>query len=169
MACIPDPEHSWPLWSITTHGLESPGPRVPFRCTTDKPHVPTQLTPRVHTAQSPAQRGGPCSFSKRGSMDSARCLRQYKECSPLNHWVPLSRAKHAERSCVLPPSDEALVTHRAPQLSCSGEAMGLFPTCFAPVLDWNNLSDLFLIFLRSRAAQERLKPDDAEEHKQACR
>lgn len=47
--------------------------------------------------------------------------------------------------------------------------MDLFPTCFSPVLDLNNVFYLFLFFLRSRAAQERLKPDVVEEHKQACR
>lgn len=47
--------------------------------------------------------------------------------------------------------------------------MSLFPTHFVPVLDWNNLFDLFLFFPGSRAAHGRLKPDDVEEPKQACR
>lgn len=47
--------------------------------------------------------------------------------------------------------------------------MSLFSTCFVSILDWNKLFDLFLLFLRSRAAQEGLKPDDVEEHEQVCR
>lgn len=57
---------------------------------------------------------------------------------------PLSRVKQAERSCALPSSDEAVADTKGrnvanvPTHSSAGKTRGLFPTCFAPFLNYNS-------------------------------
>lgn len=105
MACTPDPEDSWPLWSIATHKLKSPDPRVPSDAGTRryKSVQATAATSRVCTAGQ----GGPCSSSKRGRWGQPRASDKTSSAHPAS-WGAPSRAKHAERSRVLPSSVQAL-------------------------------------------------------------
>lgn len=104
MACTPDPEDSWPLWSIATHELKSPDPRVPSEAGTrrDKaPRLPQQLP-------GPAELGkGVPAAPARGADGASKVQARTSSAQP-DSWGGQSRAQHAERSGVLPSSAQAL-------------------------------------------------------------
>lgn len=80
--------------------------------------------------------------------------------------VPLSRAKHAERRCILPSGDEALGSRQGSSAELPGAAVASFPILLHHF--WTGTTYLTMLLLRSRAAWERLKASDVQEHKVMC-
>lgn len=114
MACTPDPEDSWPLWSIATHELKSPDPRVPSDAGTRR-----DKEPRARRARQ----GGPCSSSKSGRRGQQGASDRTSSARPDSRGDRAGQSTQREAACChLVPKLRG--THRTPRLSYAGDTVG---------------------------------------------
>lgn len=139
MACTPDPEDSWPLWSNTTHKLKNPNPRVPSGAGTRKDKAPRQQLP------GSAQPGkGVPEAAARAAHGASKGQATGPAVLALIHGGPEQGKPRREAACC----------HLVPKLRGTHTLRAWLPLVFAPGLDWNNVFGLFLLFLRCGAAGE---------------